>query len=75
MGDLPKDWVTSCHLFEVVGVDLCGPIYTTINIRGRKKVKSYVAVIFQQHSKLLVARSNMKEGGTVVFHEDNLPPM
>ena len=44
MADLPKDRVAACQPFHVTGVDLCGPIYTTLKIRGKPPVKTYVAV-------------------------------
>lgn len=44
MGDLPRDRLTSCRPFWVYGVDLCGPLMTTLRIRGRPPVKIYVAV-------------------------------
>ncbi|XP_037954010.1 uncharacterized protein LOC119684129 [Teleopsis dalmanni] len=44
MGNLPTDRVTATRPFLISGVDFCGPMYTTLKIRGRPPVKTYVAV-------------------------------
>ena len=42
--DLPKDRVTGIHPFYVTGVDLCGPVFVTLKIRGKQPIKMYIAV-------------------------------
>lgn len=51
MGDLPRDRITSCRPFLVCGVDLCGPIYTSLKIRGKGPIKTYIAVFVCFSSK------------------------
>ena len=44
MADLPKDRITGIHPFYVTGVDLCGPVFVTLKIRGKQPIKMYIAV-------------------------------
>ncbi|XP_059223205.1 uncharacterized protein LOC131996995 [Stomoxys calcitrans] len=44
MGDLPVSRVSVARPFTVSGVDFCGPFITTVNLRGARTTKSYVAV-------------------------------
>ncbi|XP_075170111.1 uncharacterized protein LOC142242417 [Haematobia irritans] len=44
MGDLPVARVSMARPFTVSGVDFCGPFTTTVNLRGCRTTKSYVAV-------------------------------
>ncbi|XP_037931036.1 uncharacterized protein LOC119665854 [Teleopsis dalmanni] len=44
MGNLPIDQVTATRPFLISGVDFCGPMYTTLKIRGRPPVKTYIAI-------------------------------
>ncbi|XP_036317843.1 uncharacterized protein LOC118732844 [Rhagoletis pomonella] len=44
MGNLPADRLRALRPFLICGVDFCGPIYTTLKIRGRPPVKTYIAV-------------------------------
>ena len=62
MADLPKDRVTACQPFHVTGVDLCGPIYTTVKIRGKPPVKTYVSmfVCFASKADRLEALSDLR---------------
>ncbi|XP_054746940.1 uncharacterized protein LOC129252836 [Anastrepha obliqua] len=44
MGNLPADRLRALRPFLICGVDFCGPVYTTLKIRGRRPVKTYIAV-------------------------------
>lgn len=44
MGNLPFDRLYALRPFLICGVDFCGPINTTLKIRGRPPVKMYIAV-------------------------------
>ncbi|XP_049305956.1 uncharacterized protein LOC125776615 [Bactrocera dorsalis] len=44
MGNLPSERLRALRPFLICGVDFCGPIYTTLKIRGRPPVKTYIAV-------------------------------
>ncbi|XP_037929892.1 uncharacterized protein LOC119664680 [Teleopsis dalmanni] len=64
MGNLPTDRVTATRPFLISGVDFCGPMYTTLKIRGRPPVKTYIAVFVCFTSKAVrgterIARSNL----------------
>ncbi|XP_037957049.1 uncharacterized protein LOC119686867 [Teleopsis dalmanni] len=39
MGNLPADRLKALRPFLISGVDFCGPVYTTLKIRGRPPVK------------------------------------
>ena len=41
MADLPKDRVTGIQPFYV---NLCGPVFVTLKIRGKQPIKMYIAV-------------------------------
>ncbi|XP_065370901.1 uncharacterized protein LOC135963050 [Calliphora vicina] len=53
MADLPQDRIIGCRPFWVCGVDLCGPVLTTLRIRGRPPVKTYIAVFVCFASKAI----------------------
>ena len=65
MADLPKDRVTGYQPFYITGVDLCGPIYTTLKIRGKVPLKTYVAVFvcFASKAVHLEALSDLSTEG------------
>ncbi|XP_055919381.1 uncharacterized protein LOC129951309 [Eupeodes corollae] len=44
MGNLPQDRLRAQRPFLVCGVDFCGPVYTTLKIRGRPPNKTYICV-------------------------------
>ena len=44
MGNLPEDRFVGNRAFLICGVDFCGPIYTTLRIRGKQPIKTYIAV-------------------------------
>ena len=44
MGNLPADRLIASRPFLVCGVDFCGPVFTSLKIRGRPPYKSYVAI-------------------------------
>ena len=44
MGNLPADRLKASRPFLVCGVDFCGPVYTTLKIRGKPPQKSYIAI-------------------------------
>ena len=60
--DFPNDRVTACQPFHVTMVDLCGPIYTMLKIRGKPPVKTYVSmfVCFASKAVRLEALSNLR---------------
>ena len=51
MGNLPADRVRAMRPFMVCGVDFCGPVFTTLRIRGRQPYKSYIAIFVCFSSK------------------------
>ncbi|XP_017462434.1 PREDICTED: uncharacterized protein LOC108355812, partial [Rhagoletis zephyria] len=51
MVSLPKDRVTQPSPFEVTGVDYCGPLLMTQQIRGKSPIKVYLAVFICFSSK------------------------
>lgn len=44
MGNLPEDRVQPSRPFIISGVDFFGPVWTHFKIRGKRPIKSYVAV-------------------------------
>ncbi|XP_055909622.1 uncharacterized protein LOC129944297 [Eupeodes corollae] len=44
MGNLPADRLRAQRPFLVCGVDFCGPVHTTLKIRGRSPNKTYICV-------------------------------
>lgn len=40
----PADRLPTLRPFPICGFDFCGPVYTTLKIRGRPQYKSYVAL-------------------------------
>ncbi|XP_036335396.1 uncharacterized protein LOC118745832 [Rhagoletis pomonella] len=55
MGSLPADRLLAQRPFLVVGVDLCGPFYTSYRIRGKAPYKTYLAVFVCFSSKAVHA--------------------
>ena len=51
MPDLPRDRVMGYQLFYRRGVDLYGPIYTTLRLRGKSPIKTYIVVFVCFSSK------------------------
>ncbi|KAH8250804.1 hypothetical protein KR038_010815 [Drosophila bunnanda] len=51
MGNLPAERLRALRPFAICGVDFCGPVYTTLKIRGRPPYKSYIALLVCFESK------------------------
>ncbi|XP_058816777.1 uncharacterized protein LOC131680072 [Topomyia yanbarensis] len=74
MGNLPRDRITSSHVFENVGVDFAGPMYIRSGIRRVQTIKAYVAVFVCLATKALHLEShknaviNFCEPDNIRFH-------